>query len=349
MSTGQLGNRARLKSAWRLLLCAVLLTIGWSTAARAADEEGVGPASRPWENYFGVALLAGDRAVIVGDKGVVMSSTDKGTTWTRIQLTKDRKYLDLYGIAFTPDGSRGWAVGDGGTIFRTDDRGTTWTMQTAPVNSALLKIAVIDAQKACAVGEHGVVICTEDGGANWTLKKFEDLVLFDVVFTDPNHGWAVGEFSTTVRTIDGGKTWSIQTGGKRVVTFDPYFAIVFKSTNDGLVLGLNGIDMQTTDGGNTWKAGTLPDQHRSFYSAVAVPTNGSSVYYVGGEDGMTARVVDAKVIRTATVTSNSITSVAFSSDLGMATGLSGTVMRSADGGQNWTQLQGSRLVETRAQ
>ena len=278
-----------------------------------------------------------------------MSSTDKGGTWTRIQLTKDRQYLDLYSVAFTADGSRGWAVGDGGTIFRTDDRGTTWTMQSSAVASALLKIAVIDAQKACAVGEHGVVVCTEDGGATWAVKKFEDLVFFDVVFTDPNHGWAVGEFSTAVRTTDGGKTWNVQTGGKRVVTFDPYFAIVFENASNGLVLGLNGIDMQTTDGGNTWKTGTLPDQHRSFYAAAIVPSGGSNVYYAGGEDGMTARIVDAKVIPTATVTSNSLTSVAFSANFGLAVGLSGTIVRSEDGGQNWTQLQGSRLVETRAQ
>jgi len=349
MRRGQLVKRTGLNSIWVLVLWAGLLTIGRLTIAPAAEGEGIGAASRPWENYFGVAILPGDRAIVIGDKGVVMTSTDKGGTWTRIQLTKNSQYLDLYSVAFTPDGSRGWAVGDGGTIFRTDDRGTTWTLQSSAATSALLKIAVIDAQKACAVGEHGVVICTEDGGANWTVKKFEDLVFFDVVFTDPTHGWAVGEFSTTIRTTDGGKTWNIQTGGKRVVTFDPYFAIVFKSATDGLVLGLNGIDLQTTDGGNTWKAGTLPDQHRSFYAATTVPSDGSTIYYVGGEDGMTARVVDGKVIRTATVTSNSITSVAFSSSFGLAVGLSGTVMRTEDGGQNWSQLQGSRLVETRAE
>jgi photosystem II stability/assembly factor-like uncharacterized protein len=349
MRRGQLAKRTGLNSIWVLVLWAGLLTIGRPTIAPAAEGEGIGAASRPWENYFGVAILPGDRAIVIGDKGVVMSSMDKGGTWTRIQLTKNSQYLDLYSVAFTRDGSRGWAVGDGGTIFRTDDRGTTWTLQSSAATSALLKIAVIDAQKACAVGEHGVVICTEDGGANWTVKKFEDLVFFDVVFTDPNHGWAVGEFSTTIRTTDGGKTWNVQTGGKRVVAFDPYFAIVFKSATEGLVLGLNGIDLQTTDGGNTWKAGTLPDQHRSFYAAATVPSDGSTIYYVGGEDGMTARVVDGKVIRTATVTSNSITSVAFSSSFGLAVGLSGTVMRTEDGGQNWTQLQGSRLVETRAE
>jgi DNA-binding MarR family transcriptional regulator len=172
---------------------------------------------------------------------------------------------------------------------------------------------------------------------------------FDVVFTDPTHGWAVGEFSTTIRTTDGGKTWSVQTGAKRIVTQDPYFAIAFLNASNGLVLGLNGIEMQTSDGGNTWQAGTLPDQHRSFYTAVAAPSNGSDVYYVGGEDGITARLIDGKVIRTSTVTSNSITSIAFSSHFGIAVGLSGTVIRTEDDGQNWTELQGSQLVETRAQ
>jgi photosystem II stability/assembly factor-like uncharacterized protein len=353
MSRGQGAKTARLKSIWLLTLCVSLCISCWQTAALATDsgdQQGVGPASRPWENYFGVAILSNDRTVVVGDKGVVMTSPNRGSTWTRIQLTKDNIYNDLYSLAFTPDGSRGWAVGDGGSIFRTDDRGSTWKLQTSGQSAALLKIAVVDAQRACAVGEHGLVLCTDDAGAHWNTQKFEDLVFFDVVFTDSNHGWAVGEFSTTIRTIDGGKTWSVQTGAKRIVTLDPYFAIVFKNAADGLVLGLNGIDMQTRDGGNTWQAGTLPDQHRSFYAAVAAPANGSNVFYVGGEDGITARVIDDnKVVRTDTVTSNSITSIAFSSNFGIAIGLSGTVMRSEDGGQNWIELQGSQLVETRAQ
>jgi photosystem II stability/assembly factor-like uncharacterized protein len=344
MSRGQGAKTARLKSIWLLTLCVSLCISCWQTAALATDsgdQQGVGPASRPWENYFGVAILSNDRTVVVGDKGVVMTSPNRGSTWTRIQLTKDNIYNDLYSLAFTPDGSRGWAVGDGGSIFRTDDRGSTWKLQTSGQSAALLKIAV---------GEHGLVLCTDDAGAHWNTQKFEDLVFFDVVFTDSNHGWAVGEFSTTIRTIDGGKTWSVQTGAKRIVTLDPYFAIVFKNAADGLVLGLNGIDMQTRDGGNTWQAGTLPDQHRSFYAAVAAPANGSNVFYVGGEDGITARVIDDnKVVRTDTVTSNSITSIAFSSNFGIAVGLSGTVMRSEDGGQNWIELQGSQLVETRAQ
>ena len=352
MSWGQRAKTARLKSIWIAALCACLWIGGRPAVAPATEAErleGIGAATRPWENYFGVAILPNGQSIVVGDKGVVMTSTDQGINCTLVQLTKDRKFYDLYSVAFAADGTHGWIIGDGGLIFRTEDGGTTWNQQNSTQTVALLKIAVIDAQKACTVGEHGVVLCTNDGGAHWNLNKFEDLVFFDVAFTDPDHGWAVGEFSTAIRTTDGGKTWNLQTGGKRIVTFDPYFAIVFKNAQDGLVLGLNGIDMQTTDGGNTWNAGTLPDQHRSFYAADAVPSDGSSVYYVAGEDGITARVIDGKVIRTTTVTSNSITSMAFSSKFGMAVGLAGTIMRTENGGENWTQVQGSKLIETRAQ
>ncbi len=352
MSRGQGARHDRLKSIWILALCVGLIIAGWPTgasvAAAASPGLGVGRASRPWENYFGVALLQADRAVVVGDKGVVMTSANRGSTWTRIQLKKDDKYYDLYSVAFAPDGSSGWAVGDGGAIFHTGDSGATWTLQKSGGSTALLKIAVIDSQKACVAGEHGLILCTVDGGANWVATKFEDLVFFDIAFTDPNHGWAVGEFSTIVRTIDGGKTWTVQVGGKRLVTLDPYFALDFKDAENGMVLGLNGIYMATSDGGNTWKAGKLPNQNHSFYAEVAAPVDGSVAYYAGGENGMTGRIVDEKVIRTATATSNSITSIAFKSNFGLAVGLSGTVMRSEDGGQTWTQLQGSRLVETLA-
>jgi photosystem II stability/assembly factor-like uncharacterized protein len=87
MSRGQGAKMARSKLIWSLVLCASLWIGGWSTTpAIAADQQaGVGPASRPWENYFGVTILSDNRTVVVGDKGVVMTSTNRGGTWTRIQ------------------------------------------------------------------------------------------------------------------------------------------------------------------------------------------------------------------------------------------------------------------------
>jgi photosystem II stability/assembly factor-like uncharacterized protein len=293
-------------------------------------------AARPWENYFGATILQSGRALIVGDKGLVLTSEDQGHTWTRRQLNNSRKFYDLYSVSFTADGQHGWIVGDGGSIFHSDDGGKTWTLQPAKLDAAVLKVAAIDAQKACAVGEHGAVLCTSDAGASWNTQKFDDLVFFDLTFTDPNDGWAVGEFATVIRTTDGGKTWTVQTGAQRTLTADPYFAIAFTDPNDGTVLGLSGANMVTTDGGKTWKTSALNDDSRSFYAEVPVHTDDTTAIYAGGENGVTARVVQDKVEPIHGATSNAITSLAFSPHFAVAVGLSGTIMRSDDNGQHWT-------------
>ncbi|MGH7840270.1 MAG: WD40/YVTN/BNR-like repeat-containing protein [Candidatus Binataceae bacterium] len=336
---------------WIVALCAAIW-LGFSP--RVSRAEGV-PANatsgrdRTWENYFGVAILPSERAVIVGDKGLVMTSDDHGRTWTRVQLSKGPKFYDLYSVAFAPDGANGWAVGDGGVIFHSDDRGSTWKLEESKQNSALLKIAAVNGQKACAAGEHGVVLCTTDGGATWNAYKFDqDIIFFDLAFTDPNNGWVVGEFSTTLRTTDGGKSWSLQTGGKRDLSSDPFFAIAFENASNGLILGLNGEDMTTADGGKTWKAGALAGQHHSFYAATARPAGDSRELYIGGQDGIAARLVRGEVLPAQSATSNAITGLAFSPHLGLAVGMSGTIMRSEDGGQHWSAWNVRNTAPVRA-
>src|SRR5438132_4521738 len=113
------------KRAWQGTFCAGVLYAALTSVALAATS--LRPATpqpdRSWESYFGVAILPSGRAVVVGDKGVVMTTDNHGHTWTRQQFERNKKYYDLYSVAFTSDGSRGWVVGDNGTIFRSDDGG----------------------------------------------------------------------------------------------------------------------------------------------------------------------------------------------------------------------------------
>lgn len=324
----------------RLILCLGLATVAVSVVSvQAATTSEAGKASRPWESYYGVAIASGGRAVIVGDKGVVITSNDQGKSWTRRQLNNSRKFYDLYSVAFTADGAHGWIVGDGGSIFQSDDRGSTWTLKPSKQSAALLKVAAIDAQKACAVGEHGTILCTSDGGTTWNLQKFEDFVFFDVAFTDSNNGWAVGEFATAVRTVDGGKTWTVQTGAQRTISADPYFAIAFDNASNGLVLGLSGTNMVTVDGGKTWKTGVVNDDSRSFYTAAPFHADDTSGYYVGGENGVMGKVIQGKMELAGKTTSNAISSFAFAPNFALGVGLYGTIMRSDDGGQHWTLIK----------
>ena len=338
-----LGNNRRIggqRTAWWVLyagICCVAL-YGVASAATGGPQPAPQP-ERSWENYFGVAILPSGRAIVVGDKGVVMTTEDQGRTWTRQQLVRDGKYYDLYSLAFTADGARGWVVGDNSSIFRTDDHGTTWVPQKAPAGTmgALLKVAVADAQSACASGEHGIILCTSDGGSTWTMQKFQDLGFFDIAMTNPTNAWAVGEFSTVLHTDDAGKSWKVQAGGDRMGKPDPLFAIAFADTNNALAVGLTGSSLVTSDGGKSWKPADLSVGHRSFYTVSPVPAKPDE-YYAGGEEGVAALITDGRVSRVDSGTSNAITSSAFSPRFALAVGLSGTLMRSDDGGQHWSSV-----------
>ncbi len=339
MNRGQNWGVGWLKSVLGAMRCAGVLCAALAGVASATNamQRAAPQPDRSWENYFGIAILPSGRAIVVGDKGVVMTTDDGGRTWTREPLRKGDKYYDLYSVAFTSEGLRGWIVGDNGVIFRTDDRGATWSEQKAPpgASGALLKIAVGDAQKACAGGEHGVILCTSDGGANWNLQKFDDIGFFDVVFTDPDNAWAVGEFATLLHSSDGGKNWKVQNGGE-MGKGDPYFALAFDG-HAGLAVGLIGDALETSDGGKTWRARQLPIEHRSLYAVAAVPARAGE-FYAAGENGIAALIVGDQVTQVPSGVADAISAATFSPRFAMAVGLSGTLLRSDDGGRHWHSL-----------
>jgi photosystem II stability/assembly factor-like uncharacterized protein len=329
-------------------LVAVLFAVASGAASASSDSKATPQPDRPWESYYGVTILPSGQVVVAGDKGVVMSTDDGGRTWTRQVLKKGHKNYDLYSVAFTPDGSRGWVVGDGGVIFRTDDRGKTWTELPGPagLNSALLKITVLDAQRFCISGDHGVLLCTSDGGANWNLQKFRDFAFFDVSYQDPSNVWAVGEFATLLHSGDGGKTWQVHHGGQ-IGQGDPLFSIAFNG-RQGLAVGLIGTSLQTNDSGNNWQAHELPIGHRSLYTVSAMPS-GTGQFYAAGEQGLSAVINNGEVTLVPSGVADAIADSAFSPRKAMVVGLSGTLLRSDDGGQHWRSLLKPQTLLTQAQ
>jgi photosystem II stability/assembly factor-like uncharacterized protein len=350
MNRGQFWEIRSPKPLWRAALCAAV--VYGAVTGLAMATEGLKAAPQPdrsWESYYGVAILPSGRAVVAGDKGVIMTTDDGGRTWARQMLKRGPKYYDLYSLAFTPDGSRGWVVGDAGAIFRTDDQGTTWTEQPGPagLDSALLKIAVSDAQRFCASGEHGVLLCTSDGGANWNLQRFHDFGFFDVAYTDANNVWAVGEFATLLHSADGGKTWQVRNGGE-AGKGDPLFSIAFDGVQ-GLAVGLIGTSLQTSDGGKTWQPRELAIGRRSLYTVSTVPSAGGQ-FYAAGEQGLSALINNGEVTSVPSGVADAIAAAAFSPRLGIAVGLSGTLLRSDDGGRHWRSvLNKSQTLLTEAQ
>jgi photosystem II stability/assembly factor-like uncharacterized protein len=138
-----------------------------------ADAEGLGGRS-----IFGIRLLKGERALAVGQGGLVLVSRSQGVRWGFADLKLPQAVLAAWDFhALDVVGDQVWVVGRPGAA----------------------------------------VLHSTDGGATWeVLKTGQPLPLHGIYFLDAQHGWAVGDLGCVLHTTDGGTTWKTQRrGGQR--------------------------------------------------------------------------------------------------------------------------------------
>ena len=118
--------------------------------------------------------LEGERAVAVGQGGLVMSSQKTaGVRWGFIDLKlapEVRAAVDFHAVAMK--GDHLWVVGrPGSVVFHSPDRGATWetfkTGQPLPLHA----LYFLDEKRGWAVGELGTILATTDGGKNWKVQR----------------------------------------------------------------------------------------------------------------------------------------------------------------------------------
>jgi photosystem II stability/assembly factor-like uncharacterized protein len=301
---------------------------------------------RPWEELFGVAIKPGTSdCYVVGSGGLLLVSHDGGKTWERRHLNEGRpgnefhQDIDLYSISFAPGGKNAWIVGEQGLIMHSGDGGDTWQVQHSKATNQLLSIAAVSDTDVSAVGDHGTLLWSNDGGQSWELTALNNLTFYAVAFSDPANGWAVGEFETILHSADGGKTWQVQRGGKVAdFTVPPYFVVVPQSGQDVIVAGQSGVYATSKDGGQSWQDGKLPSE-RSIYGASVA--NGSGNVWLAGAEGTIFQGVPGGEWKTKDPTFQDLTALAAAPHIGLAIGLSGTILRT-DNGDDWTLITESK-------
>ncbi len=179
---------------------------------------------------------------------------------------------------------------------------------------------------------------------NWYLQNSgSNRELTDVCFVDENNGWISGWTGTILHTTDGGETWTPQTAPPT----NAYFSIFFTDVMNGWAAGYNGKIVHTTDGGQTWTDQAAPVS-RDFYKVFFI--NSQMGWIAGGDDGGFPSYIQHRVILFTSNGGVSWTtqySQAYESKLrsirfvdqnnGFATGESGIIMKTTDGGNNWSQ------------
>jgi photosystem II stability/assembly factor-like uncharacterized protein len=304
---------------------------------------------RSWEELFGVTIKPGSSdCYVVGSAGLLLTSHDGGRTWSRRRLNEDRpgsqmhQDIDLYSISFAPDGKSGWIVGELGLILHTSDGGDTWVVQHSPAKVQLLSVAAVTPTEVSVVGDHGTLLWSNDGGANWTMQQMNNLTFYAVAFADAQNGWAVGEFQTILHSEDGGKTWKVQRGGEVAdFTVPPYFVVVPQGANTVTVAGQSGVIATSKDGGKTWQDGKLPAERSIYGASIASASSDTGSVWMAGAEGTIFEGVPGGEWRTKDPTFQDLTAVSSSQHLGLAIGLGGTIVRTANG-DHWDLITESK-------
>jgi photosystem II stability/assembly factor-like uncharacterized protein len=153
-------------------------------------------------NLYAISYADADHAWLVGEFGIVMTSTDGGQTWRQQRSPVD---TTLFGVHFA-DTKRGWAVGSEGVIVHTQDGGETWRTMYGPSRERPLYDVFVRGSTGWIVGEAGTVLKSTDGGVNWGLEPLPIQLaarwLRSIWLTPAGNGLAVGAEGLVFR-IDG--------------------------------------------------------------------------------------------------------------------------------------------------
>jgi photosystem II stability/assembly factor-like uncharacterized protein len=112
-----------------------------------------------------------NRGWLVGDGGLVRSTSDQGQTWQKPQrLPPSLAQFDLAAVAIRHQ--KVWMAGTPGTrIWHSPDGGRTWQWSASGIRTPLRAICFADDQHGWAVGSLGTILATTDGGRSWRVQR----------------------------------------------------------------------------------------------------------------------------------------------------------------------------------
>jgi photosystem II stability/assembly factor-like uncharacterized protein len=265
------GSRRRLLLVGMGLGLQALLAPTASIAATAVPGPLRQPATMTPRAAHGVltrVVLAGDRLVAMGERGLVVLSDDGGRQWRQARVPVS---VTLTSASFV-DAHQGWMAGHSGVVLHTTDGGESWSLQTdgvALANAALAQARnlpdnVADRERSIQRAQRLV----DDG---------PDKPLFSICFADALRGMVVGAFGLAATTDDGGKTWTPCRG----LLPNPMGMHLYAVAHHGptwVVAGEQGVLMRSVDDGASFESLMSPDERTLF---AATPTQNGGFVFAG--------------------------------------------------------------------
>jgi photosystem II stability/assembly factor-like uncharacterized protein len=306
-----------------LALAAAFAGVAWADAAPPPVPQPP-PRSAEHARLAAHTLLialaaAGERLVAVGDRGVIVLSDDRGTSWTQAGSVPVQALLT--GVCFF-DRAHGLAVGHDEAILVTADAGQNWKLvHYAPeAQRPLLDVWCGAGGLGIAVGAYSTYLTSADGGTTWSERHFAPSPAARAAGAPP-----AARASSAIEESGGGYHLNRIVGATAARLY---------------IAGEAGHLYRSDDGGDHWQELTSP-YAGSFFDLLPL---GGDALLVSGLRGSLYRSEDAgaswRQLETGTVAL--LDGAARLPDGALAVvGLSGVVLVSHDGGRSFTLEQQS--------
>jgi photosystem II stability/assembly factor-like uncharacterized protein len=206
---------------------------------------------------FLAAAGAGGIALIAGERGTILRSTDGGTTWSLVESATRQRVAAVW-----TSGDTAAAVGSRGTIVWSVDGGATWAIGPSGTDAHLTAVWGTDAVLV-AIGHSGTLLRSTDGGGTWAPVVSGTHADLEGLWGAGDVLVAVGWGGTILRSGDAGASWTRIRGdlwpegaswGERDRLRRATMGWLSVSGSDSMIvaMGSDGTLLQSTDQGLTW-------------------------------------------------------------------------------------------------
>lgn len=257
-----------------------------SQRGEAKFDNNRGPIKKWWwcnspsfNNFSDIEFINQNEGFIVGDKGIILKTINKGRTWQKIDsLTKE----SLYSIKFHQDGINGIIVGAQSTILETKDSGDHWMKSPCDIIDDLMSIASCNSRKSFyIVSSSGIILHKEFGMRKWQKVKIKiNDPLWSITFSRSGKlGCCVGANGSILVSKNYGKDWT----KKDVSSRSPFYTSIILSDDQTIwIVGDQGQILVSKDSGNKWSnKNPYLSIWEGWLNSIAFSPNGNEGWIVG--------------------------------------------------------------------
>ncbi|NND45234.1 MAG: hypothetical protein HKN58_07910 [Xanthomonadales bacterium] len=229
----------------------------------------------PTRTTLTTVASAGDRLWAAGHDAVIITSGDRGLTWT-LQFRDRERQQSIMDLNFT-DENNGYALGSYGLALVTGNGGEDWDDSLVNEEDWHNNALLVEDELMLVAGEAGFSYRSLDGGLSWeTIEMPYPGSMFGVVRSGAECFMVFGLRGNAQESCDGGETWDeIETGTQLTIAGGVH------APGRVVLVGNSGLVLVREDGGEFEVHG-----HSSGVDFAEVMHVGEDQYLLVGEGGI---------------------------------------------------------------